>query len=189
MAALNRYGHPLGKPLRSTEVAPYRRQVASLYARFPSHPGLLAGETILSDLLRLAQSDLRDRDFADHALRLSVSGVTPRELLERVGAVFLLARDDPRQLPDDARLDFALARAVLYARPLRRLQTRKGYSVSVRPTATTCRKLGQFLRSRLAMLFHLAGEYFDQQRQRREEQAAAMRTPFVNYKGTAATTS
>lgn len=87
------------------------------------------------------------------AQRLIRHGVTPRRILEELGALWLYASRNPRRLPDDIRLNSAMARCVMHLAPR---EVKRDYGGGVRSYRTTGRKereaIGLELREALCML-------------------------------------
>ena len=156
-----------------------RRDVTLFLREHQEHPGIQAALAWIGGWLRA--SSLRDLDQPGqlHAARLDAHGVTPLAILTECGAVWLYSTRNPRTLPDDARLTFAMAYAVLRLAPhdVRRVyhsarSTTVRYATSTHAVRTA---VGDHLRRTLALLLYRIAETIAA----RSEQMAAMRDAFA----------
>jgi hypothetical protein len=113
--------------------------------------------------------------------RLAAAGVKPLSILTESCALFLLSRWDPRKLPDDARLDFALGIRVLTLIPReKRYGSLKGkpryFSRSIGKVAR--REVGRRVRLNLAALLCNVAEAIDADREQQQKDLAALSKPF-----------
>src|SRR5262249_14795232 len=119
------YGHPLGRRILTRDYAPEARKIAALLKAHPDHPGTArALAWVEAWLARAKAGDTTTPGFAQVA-RITAHGVTALQVLHACAAVWAYAQRNPRALPDDERLTFALASAVflLAPRPLTRKYT------------------------------------------------------------------
>ena len=150
---LKRNGHVKARSIPKTELRGYQARVAAFLDAHAGDPTVRQAVAWCASLLRGAQNE--KRPLAGYLQRLSVKGITGREVLERVAAAWLLSWQDPYRLPDDDRLTFQLAKQVLYTRPLRgRFMgvDKKGRRKhrAPRPQGATLRTLGTRVRENLA---------------------------------------
>ena len=104
----------------------------------------------LSKLLDVPPEDEAGVELA----RLKAAGVTPDEVFCAALSIYAFHRDRPRSLPDDARLTFALGRAIVRLRKRRRVFARtslRQQSFYVSPKAF--RYIGLRIREALPVLF------------------------------------
>lgn len=164
------YGHPQGRPLRPKEYRTEREEVAQLLQRNLNHPGVIHALQRIGSLLG-GRVPVGRSSLARHFQRLTEAGVKPERVLEEVGAVWLWSDRHPGLLPDDIRLDFATAAAVLRLAPLDRTSSwRTGKAYSVAPHTGDRRDLGKLIRSQLGVLLR----NFVHTIHREEEQRRAM---------------
>lgn len=157
LRARQAHGHPLGRAIRKCDYASERNRIARLLEEQPEYPGVRAALDWLQSLLTRASYG-SGAIARDEFRRLAAAGVKPRSLLIEMAAVWAFAREYPNRLPDDARLSFALAAAVLKLAPriVKTGGTERRYHTAGRAVRA---ELGEALRSRLApLLFNLATE-------------------------------
>jgi hypothetical protein len=113
--------------------------------------------------------------------RLQRDSVKPREALEAIIGVWLMSYYDPRTLPDDERLTYALANAVLRLAPLysQKRWTRRGMHVTTQaPGALAVGLLGRRLRDALAPFFVNVVQALEAEYQAQVQKASDLRASF-----------
>jgi hypothetical protein len=112
---------------------------------------------------------------------LAAHGVAPLSILTEAAALFLLSRWDPRKLPDDDRLTFAIGIRVLTLIPReRRFGTLKGKpryrSKSIGKVAR--REVGRRIRLNLVPLLVNISEAIGAERDQQQQFAVSLSKPF-----------
>jgi hypothetical protein len=161
---LKRNGHVKTWSIRQSAFKPYQARVSAFLRAHGNEPLVRQSERWLAGLIASGGRDLVEQrprqrrakpsTISGFLTRLAAKGVPGRELLERVGAVWLLSWRDPLCLPDDDRLTFALAKSVIYTHPLRGRfmgTDKKGRRKhrAPRPQGATLQALGEHLREHL----------------------------------------
>ena len=186
-----KHGHPDGREVTAKQLKPYRELASDILERFADHPGVCEAAAWFDRLLEnstaalsLARQGNRVNSLTARELhRVRSAGLTGREALEIVVAVQLLSHYDSRTLPDDDRLTFAMANAVLRSRPYEYRHiglgtTSKPKRRVYRVGATVRRELGTLIRDKLAPLLANLSSYVEQEFRQRCEEAQKIRTPF-----------
>lgn len=115
--------------------------------------------------------------------RLAADGVTPRDILDRLCAVWLFFRRNPFVLPDDARLTDALSASTLTLAPFSRKQACKGgerVEVSRRILGPHRRDLGVTIRESIGPPLHNVADRLDRRTLRGDDARAVMRQSFTS---------
>jgi hypothetical protein len=120
LKAFTRHGHEEGRAIRTFELRPYRALAANLLKRFGDRRDVQAALLWLSKMLDKAPEDAAGVELQ----RLKSQGVTPEEMFRAALAIWTFGRERPRALPDDARLTYALGRAIVRLRRRRRVFAR-----------------------------------------------------------------
>src|SRR5262249_6484243 len=143
------------RPIKSRELAPFRREIADFLDAKAATPQVTAAESTMRDLL-MAQCGLHSLAIRE-ADRIHREDVGPREALEIVGGVWLFAHRHPRRLPDDDRLTMHLGYSLLSARPrpytVKVARNGRTYHNTHKLTATPRKEVGKFVRNRLGMFW------------------------------------
>jgi hypothetical protein len=147
-------GHPMQKGIRDYTWRTEQEQVRELLAANPSHRGVALATRFLNDWLHNRGRFSTDSPAAIERARLRRGGVQPLDVITTAAAMYLFALRNPAMLPDDERLTFALARAVLRLAPHVRRTSRGGLTTYQRPGALALREIGGVLRGELGVLFH-----------------------------------
>jgi hypothetical protein len=192
-AANNRlYGSPAGRNIREAEIKPYRRQARKFLRTYASHPAVLEAVAVMGELLQPGPPrEKRSQFSARYFLRLhlqrladSTTPATGLEALTEVLAVWFFSYFNRRALPDDRRLTFATARAVLYLRPL--TYTRERWNDERQtveksnprlPGAGPTELLGRAIRRRVGVFLTHCTDAIEADYQQRNERAKALNTP------------
>jgi hypothetical protein len=114
-------------------------------------------------------------------------GVTAVEALEVVGSVWLYAQDNPRDLPDDLRLTYALGSQLFKTRPTdARILVVHGKTVRryPAPPGIARREVGEALRVTLGTFFARVTQALDEEFAQQREQALTLAQPFTPTLGT-----
>jgi hypothetical protein len=120
--AQQRVGHPLGRTIRASELAPYRKLADTFIARNSSH-------IVITETLKWLQEYVNTAtERTPHLLRLRKSGTTPAEMLSLLVAMFLmLEHDEARTIfRDDTHFRRMLAVRFLRLAPAPFRQTFRG---------------------------------------------------------------
>lgn len=176
-----RFGHAEARMILPRDYMQERREVAALFKANPEHAGLLSALAFIREWLDAsAQGDKQQPGFA-HVARLDRRGVTPMIILLEVSAVWLHV--DRYQKPDDVRLDFSLALAMLRLAPrdfVRGYQYPSGERRYYRDAGHGDRAaIGDYLRSSLAPLFVRVVVACREREARAQQQHAAEQAAFV----------
>lgn len=189
------YGHPHAKPLRASQWAIERKEVAALFATNADHPGFLQVLKFLQGWMDTATQNESAYRGAEEMARLQREGVTPMQVLTEVLAFWLwTSRPEAKAvLPSNKALDVALSRAVfgLAPRPRRVTSgiTRKsgtwglsaatGSSYSPKPRCSALGYVGKYLRETLAVFLVTVGQGVEQQRALKVDPEALLKVPFT----------
>jgi hypothetical protein len=116
-------------------------------------------------------------------------GITGLDLLKAASAVWAYAARQPKRLPDDVRLNYAMALACLRLAPRERRPMRgraQGDTLGKRSEHSYCRhggkarrEIGAQLRSKLAAFFVNLNDALNHREQERRNALSALRTPFT----------
>jgi len=150
LKAITVHGHTSGRAIRAHELRPYRRLAADLLKTYRDRQDTSAALRWLQKMLDVLPEDEAGVELA----RLKSAGVTPEEMFCAALSIWAFHRDRPRSLPDDARLTFALGRAIVRLRKRRRVFARTSLrmqSFYVSPKAF--RYIGLRIREALPVLF------------------------------------
>lgn len=177
------YGHPEGRRIWPRD---YRGELAAVVALFEAnaeHAGLRTATGWVAEWMQQSTFGDKAQPGYQHMRRLSDHGVTPLDVLIECSAVWLYAMRNPRTLPDDARLTFALAVAVIGLAPLECVRGYRHPTGMVpfyrRARSRVRQAIGEHLRSHLARLFVNVVRGVEQQEQQVREASASMSLPFA----------
>ena len=113
--------------------------------------------------------------------RLARHGVTGFDVLTEATALMLLARWNPKRLPDDIRLTYAIGTRVLRLAPMEKrfggLRGGKPRTYSARLRKTSRRHVGKYIREGLQPFFVNALDAIDKQQEERQRREAALSQP------------
>jgi hypothetical protein len=151
-----RYGHAEAKAVAPHLYKIEEREVVAFVAKHHQHEGLRYGIELLDRWLVDGNAG-RKVPAARHARRLFLAGITGKRIVETCAALWLYSDRNPRTLPDDVRLDYAMAVAVLHLAPTRtNWRDENGKYREMRfavPSATERKELASFLRRTFGPLF------------------------------------
>ena len=151
------HGHPEGLLLDNALVLTYRKKMAAFLDTYADAPQVDAAVQFMGRLLSGRLSTRKS--YAQRELRrLRDDGLDAMEALEIVGGVYLLSLYRPETLPDDRRLNFALATWLFKARPYQarqRLSSATGsmYTQYVQPLSGAKDEVGGLIRQHLSVFF------------------------------------
>jgi hypothetical protein len=176
------WGHPLGKKIPAKAYATERKAVAALLDAYPDHQGVkVALDWIANWLQQSAHGDRTQPGYVELA-RLHRYSVSPRDLLIWTAGVWLYSTRNPRALPDDSRLTFALAVAILRLAPLDQTKEyvyRSGVSTKYRQANRATREaIGNHLRLKLHPLYVQIVQGVENMKRAKREVQAALSVPF-----------
>jgi hypothetical protein len=191
-ARLTYHGSVHGRNISKSEIASYVRLARKLFKKMEGHPALLAAESIMASLLNPGEEPRVDKarrpshpGYLLHRELLRLEGVESREALAAVVGCYLYSFHQPRQLPDDVRLTYALARSVLKLRPRAVIGSRWNNDAqraenNYRPIpGQASALLGRQLRTSLAPFLANLTAKIEADHQRTAERAMALRTPLI----------
>lgn len=186
------YGDPRAGPLKRSQWAPERAQVAALIAANADHPGVRSIVAYLEQWSAEACANEQAFKGATEIARLTRHGIKPLALLTEACAFWLWLDRHPLVLPSDRAADFALSRALFGMAPRPRRQTRGPGGVwpvnkklaatcSYAPKAkvTALAYIGKHLRGVLAPFFSNLAASLERQAEQLAAREAAMRAPLV----------
>jgi hypothetical protein len=156
------HGHEQGRAIRAHELRPYRALAARLLKTYRDRQDVSAALQWLGKMLRMSPEDEAGVELA----RLRDAGVSADEMFCAALSIYAFHRDRPRSLPDDARLTFALGRAIVRLRKRRRVFARSTLCMQtfyVSPKAF--RYIGLRIREALPVLFTRLIEMHERARQ------------------------
>jgi hypothetical protein len=185
---LRQYGHPLARHIFRREYEGHVKYARRFLTRHAQHPAVIAALEVVDGLLQPGHQPAVRR-LSEHyqlwkeLVRLERERLQPREVLDVILGLFLFSCHNPRVLPDDQRLTYALANAVFRCRPLYSRKQWTGTevkSIPQPPGALAVGLLGNRLRDALApfvgnVLHALEVEYRAEERKARQ-----LKVPFVN---------
>jgi hypothetical protein len=182
--ARRRYGNPKGVRVWPKQYKAERKAVDRLFATYPDHAGVReACAWIRAWLDASIAGDSRQPGYI-HAARLHRWQIEPRDILAEVCALWVYAMRYPRTLPDDERLTFALAVAMLFRAPrdyIKSYSYPSGERRKYRESGYADRlAVGTHLRMHLAPLFCNVAQAIEQQQQQERDARDAYREPFTN---------
>jgi len=169
--------------LLKSELRPHLRDARMFVAKHIDHPAIQAALKLLEDLIGKQRGPGYEvhPKIAVELRRLSDEGLEPREALENVWAVWLLAQKQPNLLRDDEGLTIQMANVLLKSRRFTPMftnpMTRRPKYPKI-PGLLARRFLGNFLRSNLGVLFDNADKHEEEKIKARFAAVAVLRTPF-----------
>lgn len=178
------HGHPEGLILDKYLVLTYRKKMAAFLDTYADAPQVDAAVQFMGRLLAGRMST--QRSYAQRELRrLRDADLTAMEALEVVGGVFLLSLYQPDTLPDDRRLNFALATWLFKARPLAvrsRLSSKTGitYTHYVQPLSSAKNEVGGLIRHHLGVFFHQVFNRIEEDHRTEVEQKMILKEPIAS---------
>lgn len=190
-ARAERFGHPEAPTIRPGALKGQRKEAEELLQANPAHPGLLAAERAVSDLMAAARAQPMGFKGAREWHRLASEDVLPSAVVRELAAAYLWLNDHPGVMPSDRAADFFLSRAVcsLAPRPRRpcgyggspgtwRMPDRGLKSYSVRPLPSALAHIGSHLRQTFAVLLANLVQAVEQLRKLKADPHATQRAPF-----------
>jgi hypothetical protein len=192
------HGVPDGRAILTSEIEPFRKLVRRFLKKHAEHPAVLAALSAVTELITpTSEAEPKGRfDARGHLNRylrhMRDENVSALDILEETTATYLLSRFDPRRLPSNEALTWALARAAFYSvelPPLRKAWRFKGLKgecvgmVRRKPGSSSCKLLGTKLRRTLGLFYERVAEALDKQREqeivKQMERRRALATPFT----------
>jgi hypothetical protein len=150
LKAITVHGHTEGRAIRAHELKPYRALAANLLRTYGERKDVQAALQWLQMMLDVSPEDEPGVELA----RLKAEGVTCKEVFRAALSIYAFHRDRPRSLPDDARLTFALGRAIVRLRKRRRVFARSSLRLQTYfVPAKAFRYIGLRIREALPVLF------------------------------------
>lgn len=176
------YGHPLGRSLKKRELKDYTEQARSFIIQHQNSPQIEAAYQFFDDLLKLGNPDGSDAEKELYRLG-TLHGLYPEEALDAVLPIWLYSMAEPRALPDDERLTYALGIALLKSKTVFNQRTNSANRNYQRryftPTGAARREIGEAIRSRLGLFFSNVVAFFRELERKRREQVEALAQPFT----------
>lgn len=183
-----RHGHPEGRKINPKEYAHEKNVVAEFLERHAQHEGLQSAQRWLDrwpHAASVGEAVPGQREMA----RIAEHRVPAKDLLLEACSVFLFSRWQPRQLPDDERLTFALATGVLGKVPQEKRYGHKNgkpYYRGVPLRKVAKREIGSRIRLHLAPLLLNVALGIEAEREAQQREALALHQPFSTRSTTAA---
>lgn len=175
-----KYGHPNGRPLKHGE---YQREfdtVGLFLEAFKDHPAITSATALFNTWLTeasLGKSVVGRKSWE----LLYRKGATPDRLLHQVLAVWLYSLREPRRLPDDKRLSYALTREMIKTVGFARKSYGDSYSETVvQPSVEDLTSIGEKIRLTLVKVFINMVAYLDAKQQEANQAALNLSVPFSN---------
>lgn len=179
------WGHPEGRNLKAAERHRYRPQVVRLLCTYANHRGVVAAKSFLSDLINKPQWWSTHETVVTELSELSQRDPDPGELLTELASIWALHHFEPGNLPDDERLTFALAHAVIFhrhrgSRVAYHRRTFRPYQAprQVKRPTTAYRELGRVIREQLGLFLHQLCRRIEHERHKEAKRRADLREPF-----------
>jgi hypothetical protein len=180
-----RYGHPLGRRIYMKDYAAERKEVAALFAAYPEHPGIRSACKWLRDWIEAAGRG-EQVPGTIHVARVHRYEVPALAVLTELCAVWLHV--ERHRFPDDQRLTFALAIAMLSLAPRDHLKSwhyKSGERRHYRNYGYDVRKdVGDYIRLNLAALFVNVVRGVEHLHHTEREARASLSAPFTNTTNT-----
>lgn len=182
-----RNGHPLASTIKVAVLGPRLARMTRFIAEHRDTAQVQMALAVTEEFLRegVYVSGSRGSTAADvrrELRRLTDQGVTPEDALAVIGAVWLVSVQDPRHLPNDDRLSFALANRLLKMRPY---HFTAGYHGGKRvkvvrhfPGAYVYRALGSFIRDHLGLFLMNVAAAVEAEDSQQAHAQAVMARPF-----------
>lgn len=111
-------GHPEATWIRKTDFETERELVQEIIDKNSDHPGVQHAVKFLDGYLKAASTGSANVPAPDHMASLYLQGVTGKELLVTIAAIYLLYRGRTRLIKSDRHMLFAVGNAVLRTRKL-----------------------------------------------------------------------
>lgn len=176
------YGHPQGRALSSREVRPYRSQGRIFLRDHWDTTPVEEAVRFFNELLSLGSNEQGASDSEKQLYRLALFGLTASEALEIVLGVWLYSAAEPRALPDDKRLTYAMATALFKARTVDNTVTYQRDGKRIRryftPPGNARKEVGEILRSRLGLFMSNVNEALKEKVRKRQESVHRLAQPF-----------
>jgi hypothetical protein len=179
------HGHALGREILRSDTEPYNKKFRQFKERWPDHPAIIAAEQFLDDLLADPRKYITHQHAADRLEAAAMRGANGRDMLELLAGVWMYAHYRPRELPDDARLTFALAkRSLMHWRKGRKDTTSARDNaepmapMSVKQRTTTFRAIGTVIRRYIGVLLERVCDRMNKDEQARQDLRNELWTPF-----------
>ena len=189
-----KYGHPLAAFIQKSDLKPYRSRARKLLKRYASHPATVTALEIIESCLRpgpaIKPNRTDDRYYLYRELTDVASAdppVTPREAMEVVLAVVMMAYYEPRRFPagDGEPLNCAMANALFRIR--RRPITESYYDDATgtvenigRPVSgRACSAFGRRVRESIGHYLLNIRVLLEEEERQRQEQARTLAMPLT----------
>ena len=160
------YGHPSGRSISKKEYLGEQHEAERFLKKFADHKAVLAGITFFESWLRQAQEGKKVAGI-NVLKRMLDSGVTGRDCLHIVLAIWLYSRRQHSKLPDDTRLTFAFSYAfVALCNKGKRAGVKRG---RVAAKTSERRRIGEVIREKLGRMVFQSIEAMDKMCDREDE--------------------
>jgi hypothetical protein len=177
----DRYGHPLGRAILKREYQAEQGDIKEFVARNVEHAAIKAGVQWFDGLLKAVSQGL-NVPAKRELKQLIYAGVDGRKCLEAVLSTWLYSNRRPSLLPDDIRLTFAIARAVLGLAPREKKKVHKNgkeHFYYRKLSYSSQKALGAYIRESLAVLAVNVFQALHRKLQREDELRTAMMKEFA----------
>jgi hypothetical protein len=176
-----RWGDPLGTPVRPQQWAPYRAKVRELFSANPDHKGVADAVRLLHGWMLNADCQDGREAWATEVARVRRFGVSAMDVLVEFTACWLLLQDQPQLTRSDNHRSFVLAKAVTQLAPRPRLPaerspTSKGYAK--KPKAAALRQISSDLNKTFPRFLVAAHAAISGQQDLARTELDAMGAPF-----------
>lgn len=147
-------GHPLAKAVTAHELKPFLEAAEKILAPFASHPATVLAAKMAEDLIWERTPAGEPRTSA-YFTALRVAGVTGYQMLQRIGAIFIMREYQPKRFhASDRYFAYSCALAVIRAAPLRSYRGRGGKTVYCRTPGTVVKAVADYITNHLALFFY-----------------------------------
>jgi len=188
---LTYFGSTSGRAIQKQEIAPYVKLARQAIKKLGASQAVVAALDTMRTLLNPGEEPAMPRPLRMNERwllwreLLRLHNVTPHEALAATAGVWMYAIRNPRDLPDDARLTYALGRAVLKLRAFEVVGSHWNDALQREETkyrvlpGLASGLLGRRIRKSLGVFYLSLARFIDQQHEAALQRAAALRTPLT----------
>lgn len=144
-----RYGDVNGRPINKSEYQRELLEVREFFIKHEGHPALNSGVYFFQSWMTKAAAG--DASVGLKTMgKLYREGVSARECLEEVVAIWVYAMRKPMAIPDDLRLTYTLARNLIRMGKFNSKTSSGGNNYTQSPNPNELKAVGEYLRHSLA---------------------------------------
>lgn len=158
------YGSPKSKAIRKRDLQRDRDIVKRIVDTNESHRGIQKAIHWFDDWLHDAAAG-RPVVAKRHIQRLTLAGITGKELVITCGALWAFSYRNPKFFPDKLSLAYGLSHQVMTLVPLEYTTTRNGKSRAMVMNGTDRRAIGEHIVNHIGMLFISICHHIERQEQ------------------------